>query len=162
MLLKITQQKHQRANVCSQIAYGRVQTHHYNSSFNSSFTFQRYWLAYLFFWHAHVSMQYAYLWVHVYGVIHAYVSMKARGWGSMSSSIFLHFIYLGRVFLLTLGLSDSARLANQLALGSPCLCLKCCWDNRCLTHPDLTWILGTWILLLTLGLQALFQPSYCP
>lgn len=35
------------------------------------------WLT--FFWHAHVSMQYAYLWVHVYGVIHAYVCMKARG-----------------------------------------------------------------------------------
>lgn len=81
MLLKITQQKHQRANVCSQIAYGRVHTHHYNSSFNSSFTFQHSWLAYLFFffWHAHVSMQYAYLWVHVYGVTHAYVCMKARG-----------------------------------------------------------------------------------
>lgn len=74
----------------------------------------------------------------------------------------LHFIYLGRIFLLTPGLSDSASLANQLALGIPCHCLKCCWDNRCPTHPDLTWILGTWILLLTLGLQALFQPSYCP
>lgn len=36
----------------------------------------------------------------------------------MSSSIFLHFIYLGRVFILTPGLSDSASLANQLALGS--------------------------------------------
>lgn len=36
------------------------------------------WLTF-FFWHAHVSMQYAYLWVHVYEVSHAYVCMKAIG-----------------------------------------------------------------------------------
>lgn len=161
MLLQITQQEHQRANVCSQIAYG-TESKHVTTTLRSTAGSLFSTTASLFFFGKHMCLCN----MHICGCtcmgLSMHVCMKARGWESMSSSIFLHFIYLGRVFILTPGLSDSASLANQLALGIPCLCLKCCWDNRCLTHPDLTWILWTWILLLTLGLQALFQASYCP
>lgn len=52
-----------------------------------------------------------------------YTSTWRGGWLPGSSSITLHLNYWGK-FSVTLEFPDSASLAGQLALGSPCLCLQ--------------------------------------